>query len=675
MNIGLTEILIVFLSPFIAYIINALAWKKLPRHGDFVSILGIAIPFVIMLGLFFQMLSLSDPNFLFMQSFEWFRLSDNPVDIFKVGIYIDNLAIVMLTMVTGVATLIHIFSSYYMHGDPNYGRFFTYLSLFTGAMIGLVLSQNLLTLFIFWELMGFCSYALIGFYTEKDRAGYASMKAFLTTRVGDVILLLGIVALWIHVGSVSYSDIYQALASGSLNDKHVLGFSLIGFAAFCMICGTIGKSAQFPLQIWLPDAMMGPTPCSALIHAATMVAAGVYLLLRMYPLIHTAHLDLLVAYIGAITAFIAASIALVQKDLKAVLAYSTVSQLGYMVLGIGVAAYNASFMHLITHAIFKACLFLSAGSVIHSLHDDETGDGVQELARMGGLRKKLPLTHLAMLLATLAISGVPFFSGFVSKDRILGDALFWSQGINGGSFLYLIPTILGFISAVLTPFYMFRMMILAFYGETRDKKLYDHCHHEHFAWNSNLPLLILGFLSLGVFFSGSLTGQSWGVILPSISEWFSKLMVPVFGSINMATATTEVLEHAQHSAHHTATLVSLALAATGIGFAFLFYFWKIFSSENLSKSLHGIYNFLSEKWYLDKILMTMTYKVSRFFYSIAKWFDNVFIDAILVDGSAVLVNLGNIILRYMQSGHIQRYVTVMVVGVVSYLMYLAYFVK
>jgi NADH-quinone oxidoreductase subunit L len=309
--------------------------------------------------------------------------------------------------------------------------------------------------------------------------------------------------------------------------------------------------------------------------------------------------------------------------------------------------------------------------VIHSLHDDETGEGVQELSRMGGLKKKLPLTFLAMLLATLAISGVPFFSGFVSKDRILGDALFWSQGLKGGGFLYLVPTILGFVSAVLTPFYMFRMLILAFFGAPRDHKLYEHCHKEHFQWNSNLPLLILGFLSLGLFFTGSLTGNTWGVIFPSIHEWFANLVLPNFGSISLLTATNPGLVESQHHAHHTATIASLVLAGLGIGLAFVMYLFKSINADKMATTFRGVYQFLEEKWYLDRILMNFTYRFSKFFYDIAKWIDNVLIDAIIVDGAAVAVNLGNIILRYMQSGQVQRYVSVMVVGFISYIIYLA----
>ena len=361
----------IFLCPFLAFVINAFIGHRLPRHGDWLSVLAIFISFLFAARIFGDFVfGQFATDYYVHKVFDWFDVSGGGVD-FKVamGVYIDNMGAVMLLMVTGAAFLITLFSTWYMHDDPRYGRFFTYVSLFTSAMLGLVLSDNLLSVFIFWEIMGFCSYSLIGFYYEKEKAGDASLKAFMTTRVGDVFFLLGIVAIWQVVGSVTFVDIYAAIGAGKFAGLQIMGVSLTTFAAFCIFMGTIGKSAQFPLQVWLPDAMMGPTPCSALIHAATMVAAGVYLSLRTYPLMVAGDLTHFIALIGAITAFGAATIALVQTDLKAVLAFSTISQLGYMVLGVGVGSYNAAFMHLITHAVFKACLFLSAGSVIHAVHE------------------------------------------------------------------------------------------------------------------------------------------------------------------------------------------------------------------------------------------------------------------------------------------------------------------
>jgi len=686
MQYTIYSILPIFFFPLLAYVINAFFGKKLPRQGDWVSILGIFLSFLFSLKIFLDFQAQYSSDYYIHKVFSWMDLSYLDL-VFKVdlGIYIDNLSAIMLLMVTGVATLIHIFSTFYMQGEERYGRFFTYLSLFTAAMIGLVLSDNLLTVFVFWELMGFCSYALIGFYTEKDKAGFASMKAFLTTRVGDVIFLLGIMAIWVTIGSINYVDIYNAVAGGGFDGHKILGITAASFAAFCLFCGTIGKSAQFPLQIWLPDAMMGPTPCSALIHAATMVAAGVYLSLRMYPLMVLGEMTTFIAFIGAMTAFIAASIALVQNDIKAVLAYSTISQLGYMVLGIGVGSYTAAFMHLITHAVFKACLFLSAGSVIHSLHDPDTHGHVQDMRQMGGLKNKLPFTHIAMLISTLAIAGIPLFSGFVSKDRILGDALYWSfHGMNG--WYYSIPTILAFITALLTPFYMFRMMVMTFYSKPKNDKIYSHCHEEHFTLNGNLPLLILSVFAFGFIYCGSLTGQGFGKVFNEKYEWFKVLVeapnlskfhtykseqlgaVDTREPLNLAKSTytgqtgyfgPNPDEHEIHHAHTQSAIISVILALLGVGFAF---FWYLGKDKKFPSVLRPVYTFLDNKWHLDTILTNGSSKATAVVYRGAKWFDQVIIDGVMVDGAGVITSFFGVLFNYWQSGRIQHYFTMLILA-------------
>lgn len=691
MQYTIYSILPIFFFPLLAYVINAFVGKKLPRQGDWVSILGIFLSFLFSFKIFLDFQDHYSTDYYVHKVFSWLDLSYLDL-IFKVelGIYIDNLSAIMLLMVTGVATLIHIFSTFYMEGEEHYGRFFTYLSLFTASMIGLVLSNNLLTVFVFWELMGFCSYALIGFYTEKEKAGFASMKAFLTTRVGDVIFLLGIMAIWVTIGSINYIDIYNSIASGGFEGHSILGISVASFAAFCLFCGTIGKSAQFPLQIWLPDAMMGPTPCSALIHAATMVAAGVYLSLRMYPLMELGEMTTLIAFVGAITAFIAASIALVQNDIKAVLAYSTISQLGYMVLGIGVGSYTAAFMHLITHAVFKACLFLSAGSVIHSLHDPDKHEHVQDMRFMGGLKNKLPFTHIAMLISTLAIAGVPFFSGFVSKDRILGDTLFWSfYGMSGWQ--YSIPTILGFVTALLTPFYMFRMMVMTFYGRVKNEKIHNHCHQEHFSINGNLPLLLLSIFAFGFIYCGSLTGQGVGKVFNEKYEWFKVLVeapslnkFSAYKSENLGVidAREELnIQKAQyvgqtgyfgpnpnveeiHHSHTKSAIISVILAFLGIGFAF---FWYSREEKKFPNVLKPIYDFLDNKWYLDSFITNGSAKVAAVVYKSSKWFDQVIIDGVMVDGAGVITSFFGVLLNYWQTGRIQHYFTMLILAFVTYI--------
>lgn len=711
----------IVLLPFFAFVINSFIVKRFTSLAVFLSCAAIFGSFLYSVRIFTDFFTKFSSSYYVHKYFTWFDL--NSLDsMFQVnmGIYIDNMAAVMLLMVSGAAFLIHIFSTFYMHDDARYGRFFVYLSLFTSAMLGLVLSDNLLSLFIFWEIMGFCSYSLIGFYYEKEGAGNASIKAFMTTRIGDVFFLLGIVALWTTIGSVTYVDIYSAINSGLLDKSvYIFGFGVpfATLAAVCIFLGTVGKSAQFPLQVWLPDAMWGPTPCSALIHAATMVAAGVFLSLRMYPLMELGGLLPLISYIGAITAFGAATIALVQTDIKAVLAFSTISQLGYMVLGIGVGSYNAAFMHLITHAVFKACLFLSAGSVIHSLHDHHTHSHVQEMPRMGGLRKKMPYTFLAMLCCTLAIAGVPLFSGFVSKDRILGDALYMAMSNK----VYLIPAILGFAGALLTAFYMFRMMFLTFFGEPRDKELYDHAHKEHLSWNQNIPLLIFTVFTLGFWYSGSLTGLGIVKLAGEKYEWFSTLVqkpnIATFSSYtketfsfsddsSQAVVTKSKYDpdyglgqdeaHKVHVAHKAGAAASVVIVIIGIGLAHLMYIRKTFNPGWWVQSFSRWYRALQNKYYFDDFYVGGLIKkglipfnnllarfdmgfydryaidgwqyVAAFFYKISGWFDNVIVDSIGVDGTGASVRLFNVILRTIQNGKLQFYVLIVIFVLSGYIL-------
>src|SRR5690554_699498 len=705
----------IFLAPVLAFVINAFFGRRLPRNGDWVAVLGVFISFIFSARIFGDFVfGKFATDYYIHKTFTWLDLSYmDQVWKFDLGIYIDNMAAIMLLMVSGVATLIHLFSTWYIDHDSRHGRFFTFLPLFTSAMLGLVLSDNLLALFMFWEVMGFCSYSLIGIYYEKEEAGDASIKAFMTTRVGDVFLLLGIVAIYMVIGSVTYTDIYAAIAEGKFAGQSVLGIGLATFTGFCLFLGAMGKSAQFPLHVWLPDAMMGPTPGSALIHAATMDAAGVYLSLRMYPLMVAGDLTAFIAIIGAITAFGAATIALVQTDIKAVLAFSTISQLGYMMIGVGVGSYNAAFMHLITHAVFKACLFLSAGSVIHSIHE-------QQMPKMGGLRKKLPYTFIAMFCCSLAIAGVPFFSGFVSKDRILGDALYWGFMAGQNPMLAIVP-ILGFAGAFLTAFYMFRMIFLTFFGTPRDQHIYDHAHQEHLSFTSNVPLLILTVFTLGFWYAGSLTGQGIVNVMGAKTEWFKILVeapqVEKFVGSEAKktpfiepTTYTETLpvavldgqtgyagpnpdEHKIHSAHVIGAVASIIIALTGIFLAFLmyvkgaikplapkfpgyvrtlqnrYYFDKVYQDIVIKKGLLGLNRLLA--WFdmgiYDRFAVDGWAKVNRVLFRIAKWFDNVVIDAVGVDGAGVAVNLFNLVLRIVQSGKIQFYFIMLIVVLCSYI--------
>ena len=726
MDYTISNIAPIMLFPFLGFVIGCFLVSKWEKFTAALCTLSIFGSFIYAARIFKDFVfGVYSSDYYIHKTFTWFDLG--PMFKLNLGIYLDNMGAVALFMVTGAAFLIHLFSTYYMGHDERYGRFMVYLNLFTMGMLGVVLSDNLFSFFMFWELMGFCSYSLIGFYYEKEAPGNASLKAFMTTRVGDVFFLLGLCSLWYaikdHTGTGSFAlvDFYNYLADGAYQGKTLLGMNWAAVTGFLFFMGTIGKSAQFPLQVWLPDAMQGPTPCSALIHAATMVAAGVYLSLRVFPLLEAGGLLPVIAYIGGITAFGAATIALIQTDLKAVLAYSTISQLGYMVLGIGVMAYNPSFMHLITHAVFKACLFLSAGSVIHSLHDHHTHGHVQEMPRMGGLRKKLPLTFLAMMCCTLAIAGVPLFSGFVSKDRILGDALLMALDHP----VYWGPAILGFAAAFLTAFYMFRMMFLTFFGEPRDKDVYDHCEQEKLSFNRNVPLLILTVFTFGFWYSGSFSGQGL-VKVPGVEnkEWFQTLIErpdlnnlskfktyssEPFSSIDLRDKSkfvkstydptyglSEEKAHHVHYWHYVGAIASIIIAFSGIFLAYLMYIkksvnpgWWVNTFSRWYRALQNLYymdhfyikvllqkgllkfnNFLAwiDMSIHDKYLIDGWEKVNRVFYRISKRFDDIAIDTISVDGVGASVRFFNVILRTIQSGKIQFYFIVILLVLFSYMM-------
>ncbi|MDK9700743.1 MAG: NADH-quinone oxidoreductase subunit L [bacterium] len=480
----------VWLLPLASFALVLLTHKKLPRGGDFISLGTIFTGLAISLWLFAQMLA-SGPNWSENWSFQWIPMGKLSINF---GIHFDILTSIMLIVVTLVSSLVHLFSTGYMKDDPKYGRFFAYLSLFSFSMLGLVLADSLIGLYIFWELVGLSSYLLIGFWHEKNAPAEASKKAFLTNRVGDVGMLLGILMVFFYIGDLNLQAIYNAVADGKI-DMSVL--TIIGLLLFC---GAIGKSAQFPLHVWLPDAMEGPTPVSALIHAATMVAAGVYLVARIFPII-TPDAGLVIATIGGFTAFFAATIAVAQHDIKKVLAYSTISQLGYMILGLGVGAYTAGLFHLVTHAFFKACLFLASGSVIHamhhSLHHIHSHADPQDMRNMGGMKKALPITYWTMLIATLAISGVPFTSGFLSKDAILGSTLAFAME-HGGIGWLLVG--FGFVTAGMTAFYMFRIIFKTFHGTFQSGHEAEHHLHES-PKVMTIPLLTLATLSVFFWFT------------------------------------------------------------------------------------------------------------------------------------------------------------------------------
>jgi NADH-quinone oxidoreductase subunit L len=581
------------------------------------------------------------------------------------GLLVDNLSAFMSIIVTGLGTLVLIYSVFYMHGDAMYRRYFMYMCFFCFSMLGIVFSSNLLMTFVCWELVGLGSYFLIGFWFSKPPAAqdhhyqelkasyatgiderylspsYAQKKAFVMNRVGDFGFLSGImifaavmVAAGRGNGPLDFGALYAAKGQGVFESIRLWGLSgnaLLTLAGILTFMGAIGKSAQFPLHTWLPDAMQGPTTGSSIIHAATMVAAGVYMVARIHPLL-TDQALFFVAMIGGITAILAASMAMVQWDLKAVLAYSTISQLGYMMLGLGSGFYTAGIAHLFTHAIFKCMLFLCAGSVIHACHH------LQDLNRMGGLRKKMPLTYLATLAGVLAITGVPGFSGFYSKDAILAGALFTAMEQGG---LHWLPFLLGMVAAAMTAFYMFRLLFMAFHGEPRDHHVWEHAHES--PATATVPLLILAVGCLGFWWSGHVIGGNM-IGLPGVTVsagehatgWLNAMIVsPAPGA--HAHLSGEALEHfekVEKSAHTIATLLSLAALALGGFLAWALYLKRKADPDALLAKyplLAACFRGASELWYFDRvyqngIVPAVKWVNGRFFAFDANWIDRVFVD-------------------------------------------------
>jgi NADH-quinone oxidoreductase subunit L len=637
----LTNLLLILLVPLAAFVVQIFIGRKLPRGGDWLSTGALGVSLLISMLCFVKAIPNLDPNFRLHFGSTWIGFGDFQV---RMGILFDNLTAVMLMVVTIVSFLVHLFSIGYMHNDVRYTRYFAYLGLFTFSMLGIVLCDNLLALYIFWELVGLSSYLLIGHWFEKKSAQEAAKKAFITTRIGDVGMFIGIMIVYAKIGSFQYDDLFRAVADGALSG------SLLTAAGIALFFGAVGKSAQFPLHVWLPDAMEGPTPVSALIHAATMVAAGVYMVGRLF-LVFSPDAMLFIAYIGLITAMLAASIAIVQTDIKKALAYSTISQLGYMICALGVGGYMAGLFHLMTHAFFKALLFLGSGSVIHAVHS-------QEMPEMGGLKKKMPITFWTFLIATLAISGVPGLSGFFSKDAILAAALEfgWEQPA------HMIVFILLLVTAGVTAFYMFRVVFMTFLGAPRDKHRFDHAHESPRVMT--IPLVVLAVLAVG---------SAWGgwfqkvIVKPDLAAYRTAEAAPASGAheefaVQEAGMTphgaagheaapasghglgaTEGDTHAgghetAHRAHMIAMVCSIVVAGAGILLSWAFYGRKRFSADAVRRRFSGLHNLLTRKYYMDEIYLGGVVRPVLLLAGAFKWFDLVVIDGI-VNGSATLTRL------------------------------------
>ena len=560
-------------------------------------------------------------------------LTSGALDI-HIGISIDRLTAVMLILVTTVSTLVHIYTIGYMHGEPGYARFFAYIALFTFSMLMLVMADNLLQLFVFWEAVGLCSYLLIGHWYDRASACAAATKAFLVNRVGDFGFILGLFLVWYSFGSLDYAAVFAQAGQLASKTTNLLGpfggtwdVSVMTMICLLLFIGAIGKSAQVPLHVWLPDAMEGPTPISALIHAATMVTAGVFMVARLAPLYNLSPTAMtVVALVGALTMMLGATIALTQTDIKRVVAYSTMSQLGYMVMACGLGAYSAGMYHLLTHGAFKALLFLGCGSVIIALHHE------QDMRRMGGLKDKLPVTYWTFLVGSLALAGFPLTAGFFSKDDLLVSS--WSAGPLGQ-----VLTLCGLVTAGLTAFYSFRLVFVTFWGKSRvDPHHAGHVHEP--STTMTAPLMVLAVLSIVAGYLG----------IPAFLE-------PVF--------------HGEGAgAHHegSAALVIMALATlmglTGIGAAYYLYVLNPGLPDRLAQQWRAAYELSLHKWYIDEAydrsFVRPTLSAAQ---GLWKHVDVAIIDG-AVNGVARAIAWGGWLIRLTQSGQTQHYALGMTLGAV-----------
>ena len=620
--------------PLIGVILNGLLGKK---FGDkFVSWVGtsvIGLSFLTSCIFLLNLISASPVENSYVQKlFVWIAAGNLVVE---AGLILDHLSAVMIMVVTGVGFVIHVYSVGYMHKDPGYARYFAYLNLFIFSMLILVMADSFLLMFVGWEGVGLCSYLLIGFWYEDKKNADAGKKAFIVNRIGDFGFLIGLFFIFIEFASLEFESVFSMASSRSIGDPAIVAITLLLFM------GAVGKSAQIPLYVWLPDAMQGPTPVSSLIHAATMVTAGVYMIVRCHILYLLAPFTMnIVAVVGVVTAVYSASIGTVQNDIKRVLAYSTISQIGYMFLAVGVGAFTAGMFHLMTHAFFKGLLFLGAGSVIHSL------SGEMDMRFMGGLKKYLPITFWTFLIAVLAITGIPGFSGFFSKDEILWNAF---SSTRGDPILWVI----GVFTAGLTAFYMFRLFYLTFLGESRFQAEKEPHIHES-PKIMTIPLVVLGFFSL----FGGYIGVSHSL---GGANHFEKFMEPVFEHskvvFNSGTENSLGLEY-------LLMIISIFVVLIGLIIVHQIYLKRPDIASRLVKRFSRTYRVLLNKYYIDEIYHTFIVnpfiKISDIFWKI---FDVKIVDG-AVNGTANVIQSAGDRLRKIQTGYIQEYAFSLILGAV-----------
>ncbi len=715
-------LLAAFLSPLVLYVVQIFFGRKLPRQGDWLLTSGLFFTASVTVFMAIKALRAAYAGEEFQwqsvehgQAFHWLFTGDVAQNIVA-GILYDGLGAGMMAVVGVVSFCVHLFSIGYMHGDRRYHIFFANISLFTFAMLGLVLADNFLFLFIFWEIMGLMSYLLIGHFSQDPthprirQATAAGTKAFLTTRVGDVCLLLGLIIFYQHFGTLRITELWElsqelvAAEGGWPTWMTVGGLFIFG--------GTVGKSAQFPLHIWLPDAMEGPTGVSCMIHAATMVAAGVFLLGRAYPLLSPEVL-VVVAIVGSFTALFAATIGTTVNDIKGVLAYSTISQLGFMVAAVGLGGVTAGMFHMVTHGFFKGCLFLCAGSVILGCHHQ------QDMRYMGGLWKYMPVTFVCMLIATLAISGIPLFSGFYSKDMILLAGM--EKAVGGSSLVAIVATVMLAVAALLTAFYMFRLIFMTFFGEYRGHEAPEaHGHDEHGEAHAHLPhespktvTIALGILATFALFGGHLwlttptpTGalgmdhdaRPWFAQLNSVERMYEGVLpvpdhhlqteheaAPV--AAYLSHLTPSISGHDAHTAHNLAFGTSLLVAGLGVFLAWCLYMWRREIPARIVAALGGFYRTVANKYYIDEAVKKTVIAGSMVLSRILTWIDAHIVDGLVnlvgrggmrtgevsgwadlrivdgaVNGVAAVTQVFGAIARLFQTGRVQQYVTFAVAG-------------
>ena len=608
--------------PLIGVLINGLLGKRLGRTlNGLIGVGTVLAAFVVGVLVFLEVPGLPDHNAQAVKLWDWITIGSFHVE---ASLLVDPLSMLMTLVVTGVGGLIHIYAIGYMDHDQNVSRFFTYLNLFIASMLVLVLSDNFLGMYVGWELVGVCSYLLIGFWFHRPAAAEAGKKAFIVNRVGDFGFALGVFLIWTTFGTLNFAEVFEAAPT--------IAVGTITAITALLFVGAIGKSAQLPLYVWLPDAMEGPTPVSALIHAATMVTAGVYMVVRTNVLYSMAPAVLTtVAVIGGLTALFAATMALVQFDLKRILAYSTISQLGYMIMAVGVGAYTSGMFHLVTHAFFKALLFMGAGSVMHAMSD------VIDIRRFGGLKDKMPATYRTFLIGGAALSGFPFITaGFYSKDEIL------AKTFEDHKLLYAV----GLITAFLTAFYTFRAIFLTFHGQPKDRPLYDHAHENKAVMT--LPLWILAVLSI----VGGFIGLPAALGLPN---WLEGWLDPIHHATHHANLATEI----------GLIAVSSIVALLGIFLAYRVYLRRPEIAGDEARLYGPAYDLLFNKYYVDELYDALFVQPGRRLGKfLAGIIDIGLIDTILVDGSARFVGALGRVLSGFQTGHIRNYVTSILIGCV-----------